>query len=117
MVQQHIADPTRTPQSQGWTVVDEAANLPRGNVATRWAISTSQVAGDFDTENATTPEPVPDLHPVPMTIQPSTLALVGDIPPRRKWSDEDIRQLVELRGCGVPYSIISKVSLILFHGC
>lgn len=119
MVQQHIVDPARTPESQGWMVVDEVANLPRGNVATKWAIRTSLVAGDSDTDRTTTPEPVSIPYAVPVTVQASGLASIGNNTfadaTRKKWSGEEIRQLVELRARRVPYSIISKVGLTLPH--
>lgn len=119
MVQQRLVDPEKAPLNQGWRIFDGVASMPRGNIATRWAITTSQVAGN-DLDSADQPDSDQVDAPVDAyaaasdsgTVFSSVMAggpqhgLVGT----KKWTEGEIRHLVGLRAQRVPYHVIAAVS-------
>lgn len=134
MVQQRLVDSEMTPLSQGWRVFDEVTSMPRGNIATRWAITTSQVAGnDLDSADqsdgdqvkypikilsTTTAAAAAPAAPSPLKTSVS-FAMDGGPGHQRglaggtkKWTEEEIRHLICLRAHRVPYQVIAAVS---FH--
>lgn len=119
MAQQRIVDIDEDPLRRGWRVVDEVASMPRGNVPTRWAISTSLVASNNVSSDEEKPRSLSSSKTAAAPIAPpdtNAKATLNEVPQAfsvnipKKWTENDVRRLVSLRARRVPYDTIAQVS-------
>lgn len=122
MIQQRLVDPGRTPLSQGWRVFDDLASMPRGNITTRWGITTSEVAGNdlesvdqLESDQVSAPVNTSDAAATASSDAISTSFTMARASQRgfastKKWTEGEIRHLVGLRAQRVPYQVIATVS-------
>ncbi|KAF3763989.1 hypothetical protein M406DRAFT_332426 [Cryphonectria parasitica EP155] len=119
LVQRGQVDNRYTPISQGYRVIDEVADMPVGNIPTRWAISTSEVArndisssedearpqGKVKGKTKESPKRRAPRPALPMASSSNAREV------RKIWTAEEERLLVRLRCEGLPYHVIAQKHL------
>lgn len=109
LIRQRLVNPNASPESQGYRVIDRAANLPTLNMATRYGITTSLVATNDANDRSNSKTTAKSKSKTKASKTSSAQA--GPSNNRRTiWSQEEELLLVQLRCDNIPFRVITRVS-------